>query len=451
MWGHKSPLQLLSPEATLDTDAIGRNSGNLIFSQAAFRTLLTADTDITVSNFADLYDQADRINQDFDAVVLPFANVFRPRFQPVLERVTELVERLTIPVTVLGVGAQSDLISGFERQARIRVPVTRFVRAILERSPSIGVRGEFSQAYLNHLGYKDVDVIGCPSMFTHGPNLHIRTSSASLNTESAIAINATRAAQGGMADVVMHHHARYPNLVYVAQGIADLNLMVWGGSQVVGGETGVPQHLSHPLYRENKVRFFLDASTWIRYLGHYDFSFGTRLHGNVAALLAGTPAHVIVHDSRTRELAEYFEIPHTRSTRITSATDAAQLYEESNYAGLVDGHPARFAVYTAFLDRHGLEHIHLQPRAPSVFDARLATLALPPPVEVFTSAMPIERARRVRRNRLSDERKTATLTGRLGSIQDRLRALEGASPTRTQRRAIRAVRRRVRSLQARRA
>lgn len=40
-----------------------------------------------------------------------------------------------------------------------------------------------------------------------------------------------------------------------------------------------------------------------------DFSFGQRIHGNILCTLMGIPAIVYIHDSRTRELAEYFELP----------------------------------------------------------------------------------------------------------------------------------------------
>ena len=71
---------------------------------------------------------------------------------------------------------------------------------------------------------------------------------------------------------------------------------------------GAPITLDHPLIRSDRVRFFLDPKTWFDHLAQYDFSFGTRIHGNIAALLAGTPALLLAHDSRTLELAEYHEI-----------------------------------------------------------------------------------------------------------------------------------------------
>ena len=72
----------------------------------------------------------------------------------------------------------------------------------------------------------------------------------------------------------------------------------------------LPVHPSHPFFREDRTRFYVDPWPWIDDLRDFDFSFGTRIHGTIAALLAGTPAVVLAHDSRTLELARYFDIPH---------------------------------------------------------------------------------------------------------------------------------------------
>ena len=53
---------------------------------------------------------------------------------------------------MLGVGSQASL-NGVSKGAGIEQPATtRFVRAVLNRSPSIGVRGEQTRDYLKSLG-----------------------------------------------------------------------------------------------------------------------------------------------------------------------------------------------------------------------------------------------------------------------------------------------------------
>ena len=107
--GMKSPFEAISAERTLDEDINGGNSGNLIFLESAYKLLSTRDAEITVDHFHPEWIGADVINERFDVFVIPFANAFRPAFRPTLERYTETIERLKIPVVVLSCGYQAKL------------------------------------------------------------------------------------------------------------------------------------------------------------------------------------------------------------------------------------------------------------------------------------------------------------------------------------------------------
>lgn len=350
--GYVDPRSTVTAAEVLEHDLIARNSGNLIFGEAAFQVLDRPDTDLTVTDFRGWWRQADRINAEFDAVVLPFANAFRPEYLPTLRRFTRLVRRLTVPVTVLGIGAQSDLDYTFDPLAPVEDDVRDFVSAVLDRGPSIGVRGEFSAAYLAHLGFSDVEVVGCPSVFRHGAALP-PTRTTTLTRESPLAINLTPSVEH--PGLLAHHLDRYPNLAYVAQSGAELRTLLEGTTQARGG----PDHPRDPadrVYAEGRTRFFLDAPSWIDFLRGVDFTFGTRIHGNVASLLAGTPAHVLAHDSRTRELSEYLGIPCTRVDRLVPGTDAAELHARSDPRPFQDGHAARLDRFRGYLDAHAVPH-----------------------------------------------------------------------------------------------
>lgn len=382
--GYKHPLQPMQPEDVLDRNVLGYNSGNLVFSEASYRALATSSASITLSDFDGLGDDPDRINEEYDAVVLPFANAFRPDFVKSLNRYTRMIRRLRIPVTVLGIGAQSDLDYSLEPLAGLREPVTNFVAAVLERAPSIGVRGEFTARYLRDLGFSDVTVVGCPSLFLRGAAMPRTRDVGALTTTSRVAINLTP--QVHHPGLLEHHLDRYPGLVYVPQNQADLRTMLWGTPQPARDDD-FPRDPGHRVFTEDKARFFVDTTTWIDYLRGMDFSFGTRIHGNVAALLAGTPAHVLVHDSRTRELAEYFEIPHTRVDRLTGVPDAAELHAHSDPAPFVGGHAERFDRFCDFLDLHRLDHAHASGADPVDVDTAVAGLVLPEPVRPVSATM----------------------------------------------------------------
>ena len=229
----KGPFEVCSAEETLGQNLIADNSGNLVFIHAAWKLLSAPGVEITPDCLGVRPDDADEINERFDAYVVPLANAFRLQFRDPLVRMTELVRRLRIPVVVLGVGAQGTPDYGWDAIRPIDGPVKDFVSAVLDRSPTIGVRGEATCEYLNGLGFHDVEVIGCPSMFMWGDTLDVKRKVATLDEQSnvAITISPYRAAMGRIA---MAAYTRYPRLTYFAQDLPTLSLLI-DGTPLPGG------------------------------------------------------------------------------------------------------------------------------------------------------------------------------------------------------------------------
>ena len=224
---------------------------------------------------------------------------------------------------------------------------------MLDRSPSIGVRGELTLDYLAGLGFRDAEVIGCPSLFLHGDRLRIDKPTPTLASDARVAINVSPYVTA-MGPIVRHHVERYPRLTYIPQDIDTLELLLWGGIGERCPGVGAAARSTPRIRCSSRTRC---ASSSIHgrgstYLREVDFSFGTRIHGNIAALMAGTPAVVLAHDSRTLELARYFDIPHRLIGEVPADVDAADLYAEADF--------------TAFnrRPRRALRHVHGFPVPP---------------------------------------------------------------------------------------
>ncbi|WP_457458752.1 polysaccharide pyruvyl transferase family protein [Streptomyces sp. TE5632] len=379
----KSPYDAVPVEEALHRDVFASNSGNLIFSDATHKILETPQTTVVSNGIRADGTPAGRINEEYDAFVVPLANAFRPSFEASLRRLTRLISQLKIPVVVVGVGAQAGLDYDPARLKPMEPAVREFVSAVLDRSASIGVRGEFTEKYLNGLGFKDVEVIGCPSLFMYGKELAVQKRTQELTAESRIAINGSHSAvrSQGLGRVITRAHARYPNLRFIGQNLSDALQLHWRDlSDPNGKVTGIPTHPDHPMYREDKVRVYIDPVTWIDDLRDFDFSFGSRIHGNIAALLAGTPATVLCSDSRTLELCRYFEIPHRTLDKLSGApeeTDPARLYEEADLSGLTGNHHERFERFTSFLDRNGLDNTFSHGDGGAAHEERMRSLDFP--------------------------------------------------------------------------
>ena len=374
----KSPFEVVSPRTAFHRNLIGDNAGNLVFLQATHRILATRDQRLDAGGFSVDPVLAPIVNERYDAYVMPLANAFRPSYELKLKRIVRFLERLTIPVVILGVGAQSTPNFTFEGLARMEPLIRRFVGAVLDRGPSIGVRGEITAEYLSGLGFRDVEIIGCPSMFLNGDRIEVRKRRPALDRDSPVSINVSPYVTA-MGPVTLSHAARYPNLRYVAQDLPTLGAMLGSGWPAERpADDPIPLHDAHPFFRDRRARFYVEPWPWIDDLGEVEFSFGTRIHGNIAALLAGTPAYVFAHDSRTLELARHFEIPHRPMRDVPADVDAADLYAEADYTGLVDNHAARFATFASYLARHGIRHVWQSGEDPSTFTDRLRATAFPP-------------------------------------------------------------------------
>jgi hypothetical protein len=423
----KSPYVAVTVEEALHRDVFATNSGNLIFSDAAHKILETPDTEVVSNGIQSNIGAAARINEEYDAFVVPLANAFRPSFEANLKRLTQLISRLRIPVVVLGVGAQTGVDYDPARLKRMEPAVREFCAAVLDHSASIGVRGEFTERYLKDMGFRDVEVIGCPSLFMYGDRLPVEKGPAELTTASRIAVNGSHNAvrKQGMGRIIRHAHARYPNLRFIGQNLSDARQLHWRDLSDPNSDlTSIPTHPDHPMYQEDKVRVYIDPVTWIDELRDFDFSFGSRIHGNIAALLAGTPAVVLTHDSRTLELCRYFDLPHRPLAGLPAGTDPRDLYESADFSAMLKGHGERFERIVAFLDRNGLQNTYTHGDGGAAFEARMAELALPASMPVWDGTDDGQlryRLSRLRERAGTTDDKLRGLTRKLGEQNKQLR------------------------------
>ena len=398
----KSPFTALKPEVSLEgfgAGVWGSNVGNLIFGDSVHRLISTPDTEVFTNAF--LTERSgvtpqyiDAINEQFDHFVIPLANAFRASFIPTLSRLTSVIEKLQIPVTVVGVG-----VVGGKNSLSAPIPtlneedtlvVQRFINAVLDRSSSMGVRGEFTAEYMKNLGYGEehVRVVGCPSLFKFGPELRVNKKVDALNADSPVSMNLTPYVKE-MGPISLANAKKYNNLTYIPQISEDLEMLMWGKDHEKYKNKKLPVHVQHPLYLQDKIRFFVDSNTWSDYLGTRDFTFGTRIHGNIAALMAGTPAYVLAHDARTLELAQYHGIPHTKVPDLAGRTDAEEFYELADYSEFNKRQPGLFNTFADFLAENNLEHVYLPGKENPEYDARIAATEYANPVRALVSTDPV--------------------------------------------------------------
>ncbi|MFB8771451.1 polysaccharide pyruvyl transferase family protein [Streptomyces broussonetiae] len=381
------PFSVPTLESTLVRNHIRGNVGNLMYTNAVYKHLYVpgkTTVQVDTTPFAELtVADAARINAECDIFVIPMANAFKKKFVRHLGILADLIKKLKVPVVVIGVGAQATLSYDTEFLAPVNSAVKRFIGAVLDHSASIGVRGEFTKRYLGELGFKDVDVIGCPSVYFRGPDFRMDNPAGRALPENArIALStALRLANAEHASAINAAILeQYPDLTYFAQESRDLQTLYWGDTSVVGERHApMPDLGSHPLLRSADVCVPLEPHSWIDVLKEYDFAVGTRIHGNIAALAAGTPAYVFAHDSRTLELAQYHHIPHKVLSEVPADVDVAKLYAETDYSAFNEHYDEGFQRLLAFLTKNGFENTYDHGDGGAEYDRKVAATTFTEP------------------------------------------------------------------------
>lgn len=149
-----------------------------------------------------------------------------------------------------------------------------------------------------------------------------------------------------------------------------------------------PMHFDHPMMRDDRIVGVLDIDSWFDFLRQQDFNFGSRIHGNIAAVLSGVPCYIYAGDCRVKELADYHHIPCITANDLTGDMDVISMYEKTDYSRLKDGHEERFSHYLDFLDANQVPRISREAMngTDTVFDrmrARKSRLGLIHPFSVI--------------------------------------------------------------------
>jgi len=385
------------------------NSGNMLFCDAVYVALNTPETAIN----HDCYDYQSRIvfspfevaklNKSYDAYVLPMANSFRPSFKRNLDAYTSLISRLKMKVVVTGVGAQLPLSGSFDSLSwDHKMSIKAFVRAVLNRSASIGVRGEITKSLLMKLGFPEnsIDVIGCPSVFSTSRDHTVSKTAASIDDSSALGICTNPFRIKNKNDLGMffsENEKAYPGIVLILQKNYEAEYIIWG-KNLPYSIKGVPSTVLSKTYLEGRMRFFTNSITWQEYMQTLDFFFGPRLHGCIAAINAGTPAFFLTIDSRTQELADYHGFPSAHFNKVMAGKSylARDLYEAADFSAFNKKMPENWDRYYAFLEKNGLEHIHMEGKANPEYKAKILSAKRPAGAKPIASLSAKETASRMK-------------------------------------------------------
>ena len=327
-----------APTGPALASAAGHNTGNLAFRYAVSEHV--ASEKIHVPWDAD----PAWVRERCDVLVIPSSNQAHPTMD--FSRRADFIETVGLPCLPVGLGAQAP-----ELGARLTfLPGTlRYLQALAERSHLIGVRGEYTAEVLAGIGVRNTVVIGCPANFINPLPTLGRV------IEEKLFGRAVRRLAVTAGDLDPHQRSLERKLygwvlahdgAYVCQSRHDLVALArrrrcevaeeqlgeiynYFESDVDDGE-GRARFLAEA---EQRFRVFFDAEAWLSFLAHFDLVIGTRFHGNLLALQAGTPGVCIHHDARTEELCDTLAIPHIGQSDLMAARDLGEVPSRVSFDG----------------------------------------------------------------------------------------------------------------------
>lgn len=360
--GAINPLDNMNQTKYIIENHTGGNIGNMLFTNSIARSVFVDDD--TVLDFINTSravmnkKYAEYVNENYDCFLIPLANAFKMHFVSELKKITEFVKMLTIPCAVIGVGIQQQRnVADFYEAYPYNAEVEDFVKAILEKSAMIGVRGELTAEYLGKLGFRaetDYTVIGCPSMYTWGEYLP-EMKPLNINEQSVISLNSKTEFEKQKRYKPFLEFAKstikaFPNSIYIQQQIDDIRMMYLDCLN--------QDLVNKKFYPIESCMSFTNVHSWFDYIRkNVDLSVGTRIHGSVAAILAGTPAIVLPYDKRVLELSEYHELPLFPYEAVNGDVTVYDMLSKVDFNAMYKNHKARFNHYLDFLNKIGVDSI----------------------------------------------------------------------------------------------
>lgn len=338
----------------------GGNTGNIVHAVAARRILGKYEEKNGIRPWTD--EEVEWIEANCSHIVYIAANAVRigtegGAHEDRLSQMADNMLRTSLPTVVFGLGAQAPL--KFNGTPTVADGTQKLLRVLSERSRSIAVRGAFTAEMLNAFGVRNVTITGCQSaLYWLKPTFSQATLTAPNAATARVAFNYTsmlrepplinRAIEARWYGIGQQHQTE---LDLIADPSADPGNSIQGAFD----RNELDPH-SFIAWLKQSFSQFHDLQEWLDFLSeNIDFSFGSRFHGNMAALLAGVRASWITHDMRTKELVEHMQLPHME----LNAAKMAPLHEliaAADYTPFEARYPHLYQTVAEYLSEAGIDH-----------------------------------------------------------------------------------------------
>lgn len=305
----------------------------------------------------------DYINQTFDMIVAPMANVFHHAFSDLLQRLADRFSGIRIPVYVIACGVQANNYDELNELCSVIGPSARaFMKSVYDTGGEFALRGHFTKEFFVRMGFPSAVVTGCPSLYQLGRDLRV--------SEEKVSQQAFRPLLNGDPEQYLPLARQYPDCAFFDQ---ERFFHILHDPMDSTNIRSLIHHHGFEITRwllAEKVLLIPHMNDWRNYLmeSGFNFSFGSRIHGSIMPILSGIPAAITPQDARTREMAEFFDIPIIDPKSVTKSTKLYDAYLQTDYSAFNNNFGAKFDAYEQFLTSREIvkkcnaENVFFQPR-----------------------------------------------------------------------------------------
>ena len=332
----------------------GLNIGNFAFWNAV---QLLLDEEIILFPFG---SKPDEYIGKLDFIVIPAANWLNAGQD--FGWLATFIEEVDVPCLIFGLGAQSETEEQFPS---LKEGTLRFLSALSKRTPFLAVRGEYTKNFCNHLGIKNVEALGCPSILT-SPNKELGKC-IKQRWETTI----DKVAIHGL-NLKHNTHDIEPYLFNILNTLRGSSYIIQEPRYFIRIMTQeelsdkdreslqqAHQFLNSNLSYDNFIKQLREScyvpyslNSWVNYISYHSHSIGTRIHGSIISLTAEIPSICVTHDTRTKELCEIMEIPNLPcNTTIFDQSPIQEIFSQ------VTIHASKFDANRKYLARKNSELI----------------------------------------------------------------------------------------------
>lgn len=259
------------------------------------------------------------------------------------ESIKSLLDRFPDkPVVAISLGLQSN---SYQPDFQLSRDMIHTLERVNERA-TIAVRGAYTAEILRKNGIKNIDIVGCPSVYQLP--LYQKNYAPLLSSKTAQSVTSNfrtfyEPLKEKEEEILLYFSQNCTG--FVEQTQLDFDRIKKENSE---------NHRKIDEWVKSNRAYFFSASDWVSYCKNFDFSLGSRFHGNVMSVLAGVRALFLTTDTRTAELTEFFGVPSLPVSQFDPQKSIQEYYEMADYGNFISSFHGKISNFCIFLAKNNL-------------------------------------------------------------------------------------------------